>query len=193
MFGPGPALHEHTLTLFTDSYVVRGRLASPGARLTDVLNNAENGLLVIEDATFEEFGGSGGTERAAFAQVNLAAALFATSDEMVEPMPEMRMAKVPQQALISVPPFRIVGRIHLPAVESLREALAELRQAFVPVSDATYWSEALREPRTSSVFLAFNHARAQILAPYAEQDPWSDARMNALSGGGPTSPEVEQA
>lgn len=183
MFGSGPALHEHRLTLFTDRFVVKGLHRAPAQRLTDLLNHAENGQLVLDDASFEEFGSHGGADRAAFAQVNLAAVLFAVSDEPVEPTPEMRLPKVAQQALVSIPPFRVTGRIHLAAVETLREALGELHQSFIPISDATYWSEALNEPRTKALILAVNHARAQILAPFEERDPWNDARSAALQGG----------
>jgi hypothetical protein len=182
VFGSGPSNRQHQLTLYTDSYVVRGTFNGPANRLTDVLNQAENRLLVLDEAAFEEFGGQSGVERADYAQINLEAVLFAVTDEPVQPMPEMRLPKVPQQALISIPPFRVIGRIHLPAVESLREALGELHQAFVPVSEATYWSDALREPRTRALLLAFNHARAQILAPYEEHDPWGDARASVVGG-----------
>ncbi|TAM76585.1 MAG: hypothetical protein EPN50_02410 [Chloroflexota bacterium] len=190
MFETGRSLREHHLTLFTDSYVIRGTVTGRAQRLSDVLNHAEDGLLVLDDASFEEFGSHTGVDQAPFAQVNLASVLFAVSDEPIEPMPEMRLPKVAQQALVSIPPFRAVGQVHLAAVESLREALTELHQAFVPLSQATYWSEALREPRTTALILAFNHARAQILAPYAERDPWADARAASLQERGAPGTEV---
>lgn len=168
------------VTLYTDSYVVHGSVETRQRRLSDLLNDAEDGVLVLDEVTFEEYGSRSGPDRAAYAQVNVAAVLFAVSDERLEPTPEMRLPKVPQQALVSVPPFRVRGHIHLHASETLRQALTELHQRFVPVTDATYWSDQLNEPRTEAAMLAFNHARAQIMAPYQEHDPWVDARAAAL-------------
>ena len=42
------------------------------------------------------------------------------------PRPDLRTPKVPEQALISIPPFRVTGRIHLLPERDLREALSEL-------------------------------------------------------------------
>jgi hypothetical protein len=105
--------------------------------------------------------------------VNLNTVLFAVAANPVEPVPELRTPKVPEQALISVPPFRITGRIHLLPERDLREALGELTGRFVPVTDAVYWSDVVGEARTSVAMVAFNHARAQILAPHRDVDPWA--------------------
>jgi hypothetical protein len=168
-FAPESVVH---VTLYTDSYVIRGQAHTRARRLTDVLNQAENGFLVLTDATLDEFGSKSSALQSDYAQVNLGSVLFGVSDEPVEPVPELRTPKVAEQALISVPPFRIVGRIHVLPERDLRDALAELTGAFVPVTDATYWSETVGEPRTSVNAVAFNHARAQILTPYRAVDPW---------------------
>ena len=56
---------------------------------------------------------------------------------------------------------------------SLRDALSELTGHFLPVTDATYWSDSLGEARTQAELLAVNHERAQILAPHRVSDPWA--------------------
>jgi hypothetical protein len=175
------------VTFYTDSFVLRGTLVSRHRRLSDALNEAEEGYVVVEQVTFEEFGSRAIADRAPYAQLNLATVLFAVAEANVQAMPEMRMPKIAQQAHISLPPFRILGHIHLPPHEELREGLAELRGRFVPVTDAVFWSERLNEPRTQAPMLAVNHARAQILAPYAEHDVWGDVPRQAegaASGGG---------
>jgi hypothetical protein len=161
------------LTLYTDAYVVRGTIRTRQRRLTDILNHADHEFLVISDAVFDEFGSRSQTVQSDFAQVNLGAVLFAVADTPVDPVPELRTPKVAEQALISVPPFRITGRIHLLPERDLREALSELTGRFIPVTDATYWSDIVSEPRTTAPMVAFNHARAQILAPHREVDPWA--------------------
>lgn len=158
------------LTLYTDAYIVRGSFATRQRRLSDILNLADEGFLVVTEAEFERFGQPGVTRRAPFAQVNLAAVLFAVADTAVEPVPELRTPKIAETALISIPPFEVTGRIHLMPERSLREALQELTGRFLPVTDATFWSDVAGEPPRTAPMIAVNHGRAQILSPYGEAD-----------------------
>lgn len=171
--GIGGAPQQLVLTLYTDAFVIRGAIETRHRRVTDILNQAEHRFLVLSDATMIEFGPAGETIRADFVQVNLASTLFAVADTVVEAVPELRTPKSPQQALISIPPFKVVGQIHLLPAGGLREALDELTGQFLPVTDASYWSDVLGEVRTSAALVAVNHARAQILAPHREADPWA--------------------
>jgi hypothetical protein len=156
------------LLLFTDSYKVRGTLRTRRRRLTDVLNAEDAQFLV-----FEELGKGTTVHRAPYAQVNLSTVLFGVAEEQLDPTPDLKTVKVQQQALISLPPFTIRGQIHLTPEPNLRNALDLLRDRFVPVTDAWFWSEFLDEARTQSPMIAFNHSRAQILAPYeGEADVW---------------------
>jgi hypothetical protein len=185
MFDPmliGGELTQVALTLYTDAFVVRGKLRTRQRRLTDILNLAEDPFLVISDATTDEYGSRTLASRTDFAQVNLGAVLFAVADSTIEPRPDLRTPKVPEMAMISIPPFRIIGRIHLLPERDLHEALSELTGTFVPVTDATYWSETVGEARTSAPMVAFNHSRAQILAPHNEVDPWKGIDRSGEAG-----------
>jgi hypothetical protein len=170
--GVGGAPQAVALTLYTDSFVIRGTLSTRQRRVTDMLNLAEERFLVLSDVTTDEFGSRGDQLRAEFAQVNLASVLFAVVNEEVAPAPELRTPKIAEEALISVPPFKVTGFIHLLPERSLRNALSELTGHFLPVTDAAYWSDTLNEARTTATLLAVNHERAQILAPYRVSDPW---------------------
>jgi len=171
------------LTLYTDAYVVRGSLATRQHRLSDILNHADEDFLVLADATFERFGRRGTVRHAAFAQVNLSAVLFAVADSTVEAVPELRTPKVTETALISIPPFEIIGRIHLLPERDLRQALQELTGRFVPITEASYWSDPAGEASRTAPMVAVNHARAQILSPYDPAEATSDAASGeALSG-----------
>jgi len=161
------------LTLYTDAYVVKGTVLTRQRRVSDILNLSEYEFLVLNDVVMDEFGSRAQTLRAEFAQVNLAAVLFAVVDTPIEPVPELRTPKIPELAIISVPPFKVTGRIHLLPERDLREALSELTGRFVPVTDASFWSDTVGEARTSAAMLAVNHARAQILAPFRETNPWA--------------------
>ena len=75
--------------------------------------------------------------------------------------------------MISIPPFQVIGRIHLLPERDLREALVRADRPVLPVTDATYWSDSVGEARQSAPMVAINHQRAQILAPHREVDPWA--------------------
>jgi hypothetical protein len=170
--GVGGTPQAVALTLYTDAFVIRGSLSTRQRRVTDMLNLAEDRFLVLSDVVTDEFGSRGDQMRAEFAQVNLASVLFAVVNEPVAPAPELRTPKIAEEALISIPPFKVTGFIHLMPERSLRNALSELTGHFLPVTDAAYWSDVLNESRTQASLLAVNHERAQILAPYRVSDPW---------------------
>ncbi len=171
------------LVLFTDALVIRGTLHTIARRLTDALNTAEEGFLVLEAVVFQEHGSGVALEHAGYAQVNLATVLFAhePGDADATP-PELRMVKVAQPALVSLPPFRVVGDIHVLPERPLRHALHELVGRFVPITDATYWSDGLHIPRTQVSMLAFNHERSQILAPYGASGAGDSAAGDSPAG-----------
>jgi hypothetical protein len=161
------------MTLFTDAFVIKGTVRTRQGRITDLLNNDDEDFIVLEDAVVDEFGSRSQAVRSEFAQVNLHAVLFAVADTTVEPRPDLRTPKVSEQALISIPPFRIIGRIHVLPERDLHDALRDLTGRFIPVTEAVFWSDTVGEARTSAPMVAFNHRRAQILAPHREVDPWA--------------------
>lgn len=197
MFDPmmiGGELEPVALTLYTDSFVIRGMIRTRQRRLTDILNLAEDPFLVISDATTDEYGSHGMAVRTDYAQVNLSAVLFAVSDTAMEARPDLRTPKVPEMALISIPPFKITGRIHLLPERDLHEALTELTGSFIPVTEATFWSDTVGEARSTAQMIAFNHNRAQILAPHQAVDPWSglDRSGEGAAGGAASTPPAPE-
>ena len=175
--GIGGALHPVPITLYTDAFMVKGVLETRHRRLTDALNESTDGFLVLSDTRFDAFRSAANLIHADFAQVNLASVLFVVSDEIVDPDPVQASPRVAEEAMISVPPFAITGHIHLQPERPLREALGQLHGDFIPVTQATYWSDSLGEARTTAVMAAVNHGRCQILAPHKEVDPWAGVAM----------------
>lgn len=189
MFDPmliGGELQPVGLTLYTDAFMIRGTIRTRQRRLTDILNLAEDPFLVISDAVTDEYGSHGFVAKTEYAQVNLHAVLFAIAEGSIETRPDLRTPKVPEMALISIPPFKITGRIHLLPERDLQVALSELTGEFIPVTDATFWSDSIGEARSTAEMIAFNHNRAQILAPHTAVDPWSglDRSGEAASSAG---------
>jgi hypothetical protein len=171
--GIGGELRTITLTLYTDTHMVRASLPTRQRRVSDILNEADTEFIVVRDAVFDEFGVVSTLLRADYAQINLAAVLFAVATEPVESMPELHTPKVAERAMISIPPFKVVGDIHLLAERNLQQSLEELTGRFLPVTDAAFWSDKVAEARQTASMVAVNHARAQILAPHREADPWA--------------------
>jgi hypothetical protein len=170
------------LTLYTDSFVIKGQIRTRQTRITDILNQADDDFLVLGDAMVDEYGSRNLATRSEYAQVNLGAVLFAVAETSMEARPDLRTPKVSEQAMISIPPFQVIGRIHLLPERSLSEALSELTGRFIPVTEATYWSESAGEARQSAPMVAINHHRAQILAPHREVDPWAGLDRSAGAG-----------
>ena len=179
------------ITLVTDAFIARGTVQTRHRRISDILNSADNDFLVLENATFDEFGSTGVAIQSDFAQVNLGAVLFGVADEPVEPTAELRVMKVSQLALITVPPFTVTGHIHLMPGRDLRSALDELVGRFLPVTEATYWADRVGEARQTALIVAVNHSRAQILAPHREVDPWAGLDRSG-EGVAPTTVETGQ-
>ena len=183
MIGNEPTLV--TLTVYTDAFVIKGSIRTRQGRITDILNQAEDDFLVLMDTTVDEYGARGMPVRSEYAQVNLGAVLFAVADTVVEARADLRTPKVAEQALISIPPFRVTGRVHVLPERDLREALSELTGRFIPITEATYWSESVGEARASAPMVAINRNRAQIFAPHREVDVWG-----GLNRGGEGTPAV---
>ena len=184
----GGELNLVSLTLYTDAFVIKGSMRTRQGRITDILNQADEEFLVLSDTTVDEYGARGTPVKSEFAQVNLGAVLFAVADTMVEARPDLRTPKVQEQALISIPPFRVTGRIHVLPERDLREALSELTGRFFPVTEATYWSDSVGEARATAPMIAINHHRAQILAPHREVDVWGGLDRSGEAGGGANDP-----
>jgi len=159
------------MTLYTEQYVVRGAIETQQHRVTDILNEADQPFLVLEAVSLEELGSSDAPTRAEFAQINLGSILFAVSLQAVEPVRGLRTLKVATRAFVSIPPFRVIGTVHLLPERNLRDSLADPRTPFIPVTDAVFWSDRLQPGRQHAAMVAVNQARAQILAPYDEDDP----------------------
>lgn len=184
MIGAEPTLV--TLTLYTDAFVIKGSIRTRQGRISDILNQADEDFLVLTDTVVDEYGARGTTVKSEFAQVNLGAVLFAVADTTVEARPDLRTPKVSEQALISIPPFSVTGRVHLLPERDLREALSELTGRFIPVTDATYWSDSVGEARQTAPMVAINHHRAQIFAPHREVDPWAGLDRSGDGGSAAT-------
>jgi hypothetical protein len=172
LFDPVPT-RSIPMTLYTEVFVVRGTLQTRHHRVTDILNTADDPFLVLEDVTLEEFGSGQPPASAEFAQVNLSSVLFAVTLQTIQPISELRQAKVAERAFVSIPPFRVMGNIHLLPQRSFRDSLRELQSKFVPVTDAVFWPNHGGQAPQTAAMVAVNQSRAQIFAPFRETPAWA--------------------
>jgi hypothetical protein len=163
------------LVLVTEASVIRGRSPNRHRRLTDLLNAVGQPFILLDDVEMTDVGGARRTIRAPRAQVNLDAVLFAVTDEGVQTTPEFHLHKEPQRAFVSLPPYTVVGHVHLQVADGIRDGLDTLVGRFLPVTHAAYWSDALGVGRTEALMVAVNHAKAQILVLYEEDVSFEDA------------------
>jgi hypothetical protein len=157
---------------YTEHYLVRGRIATTNGSLLDALNGAGEEI-VIEDAFFDEFASREIVGQAPFAQVNLAMVVLAALDDEFEEGAEPPAGTTVDQIMIGVPPYRVTGHVELGNQPDLRHMLDRMSGRFVEVTDATFWSESLNEPRKRTRLLAVNHGRSHVVAPFAERDVWA--------------------
>ncbi|MFN8631252.1 MAG: hypothetical protein U0838_13330 [Chloroflexota bacterium] len=182
------------LVLYTDALIARGTILTRQHRISDILNLSESPFLVLEDVTVTDLDGHGEPIAADVAQINLDTVLFAVTNTAIEPPPELRTPKLQREAIISIPPFRVTGTLHLPAgAANLREAITDLQEPFVPVTDAEFAAASLGIGPEHALMVAVNHRRAQILARYATAadrpfdpaeagagDPWANQAHDTL-------------
>ena len=189
------ALGRVELTLYTDALIARGFIRTRQHRVSDILNLSETPFLVLEDVTVSDLDGKSEPITADVAQINLDAVLFAVVDARIDPSPELIAPKLQRTAIISVPPFRVTGTMHLLAgAPNLRDALTDLTGRFLPVTDATYEAPSLGLAPQPAVMIAVNHHRAQILARYTHPgdrpvepgagagDPWASHDGDQIIG-----------
>jgi len=170
--GIGGEVHNVNLTLYTDTHIVRASYATRQRRVSDILNESETDFIVVRDASFDDFGTSTQPMRAEYAQINLGAVLFAVVADHVEPVPELRTPKVAERALISIPPFRVVGNVHILPERNLQESLEELTGRFLPVTDAQFWSDRVGEARQTAAMVAVNEEVPLIPAAIHGSQVW---------------------
>ena len=155
----------------TETAIIEGTALTWRRRMTDLFNEGDHAFVLLEDVEMRDVADPRQVVHAPHAQVNLEAVLIAIGDSAVAYAPEFHVRKGAERAYISIPPYTVVGHVHLHSGEGLRDGLDMLVGRVIPVTDAVYWSRSLGIHRTSAAMLAVNHARAQILLPFDEGSP----------------------
>ena len=164
---------EIEIEVFTESDVIKGRLSTSEARLSDTLNYELPHVLVLANASSPPLERPDEPpDRSAFAHLNTLSIVFTVS-LTPEPSLEKRqqssrfdyVEKEPHQAVVSAPPFRFEGRLHLPKEDDVERSLWALTPSFVPLTDVTVRLTGHSDLTWHREVVILNRRKAQIMLP----------------------------
>jgi hypothetical protein len=80
-----------------------------------------------------------------------------------QPRAEMRIQKAPATAVLSMPPLRLSGTVHVPVGSSPIDGFLNVGERFVPMTDVRLTSAAYPELDREVPILAVRRDRAQVM------------------------------
>lgn len=164
---------EIELDVYTDTHHITGRLSTKEGRLSDTLNYELPHVMVLSDATSEFLGQpEESPTQGSFMHIDTLAIAF-TVPRGTEPALEERqrsgafeyVEKERHRAVVSVPPFRFEGYLHLPKGNDVERSLWDLTPAFIPLSDATVTLGLHPDVAWHMEVVILNRRKAQITLP----------------------------
>jgi hypothetical protein len=150
--------------LLTAAYSITGTIHTPFRRVAEILNQLPGGHLAVEGATIVEHAVPTVSQRAASALVAVDEVIILVAPGLVgEASAEMRILKDPAHAVLSIPPFRLEGTIHVPVESRPVDGLLNIPDRFLPMTDATLVSVAHPELDREVPILALRRDRAHVI------------------------------
>jgi hypothetical protein len=165
-FGLGgyATVEEVEVELFTSAYLVSGTVHTPFRRVAEVLNQLPGAHLSIENATILEYGTDGPGERAVSALVTVDEVLVLVAPGLVgASSSEMRILKNPAHAVLSIPPLRLEGTIHVPVGSRPADGLLNVPDRFLAMTDVSLTSAGHAALDRTIPILALRRDRAHVI------------------------------
>ena len=190
-FGLGEfrTVEEVEVELLTAAYGITGTIRTPFRRVAEILNQLPGGHLAVEDATIVEHAVPSVSQRAASALVAVDEVIILVAPGLVgEASAEMRILKDPAHAVLSIPPFRLEGTIHVPVESRPVDGLLNIPDRFLPMTDASLVSVAHPELDREVPILALRRDRAHVIVVGESNDMPGRRTPGAV---GEESPEPE--
>lgn len=154
---------EIEVELFTASYRVAGTIRTPFRRVAELLNQLPGAHLAVDGATIVEHGAEV-VDRAATALVTVDQVLVLVAPGLVgESSAEMRILKHPAHAILSIPPLRLDGTIHVPVGSHPADGLLNVPDRFLPMTDASVTSAAYPALDRTFPIVALRRDRAHVI------------------------------
>jgi hypothetical protein len=164
---------EIEIEVFAERDVITGRLSTKEDRLSDTLNYELPHFLVLADASSSPLGSPDEPGlRSAFVHLNTPAIAF-TVPRTPEPSLEERrhsrgfeyVEKEQHQVVVSLPPFKLEGYLHLPKGDDVERSLWALTPSFVPLTNVSVTFTPRPEVSWHREVVILNRRRAQIMLP----------------------------
>lgn len=165
-FGLGgyATVEEIEVELFTAAYHVTGSIHTPFRRVAEILNQLPGGHLAVDNATIAENGAPDAVERVATALVTVDEVLVLVARGLAgESSAEMRILKHPAHAVLSIPPLRLEGTIHVPVGSQPVDGLLNVPDRFMPMTDVSLSSVTHPALGRSFPILALRRDRAHVI------------------------------
>lgn len=173
--------------IYTSAYRIDGTIHTPFRRVAEILNQLPSGHVTIEDATIVEHAAAGSAARAGTAHVAVDEILVMVAPGLAgEARSEMRIQKQPATAVLSMPPLRLAGTVHVPVGSHPVDGFLNVSERFVPMTDVLLTSAAHPELGREAPILAVRRDRAQVMVvtePRPEAEDEGSAASEATGEG----------
>jgi hypothetical protein len=161
-----------TVEIYTHAYHVAGTLTTRFSRVAEMLNQLSGSHVSLEKATIAEYAAPTGTLAAPQAYVALDEILFMVAlDTEGAPRAEMLIHKRPVRAQLAIPPFRLTGLIHVVHGTRPVDALLNLSDRFMPMTNVTVTSGPYPDQGRDVAAVALRRDRAHVLMVADDERP----------------------
>ena len=158
--------------VLTDAYRVSGTLHTRFSRLTDILNQQAGSHVTISNATIAEHADPTATVEVPSALVALSAILIMSAPALTgATSSDMRIAKLPVRAQLAIPPLSVSGTIHVTPGGRATEAVLNMTDRFLAMTDATVSSGEYPELAHTAPAVAVARDHAQLLLMSDDERP----------------------
>lgn len=150
--------------IYTSAYRIIGTIHTPFRRVAEILNQLPSAHVTIEEASIAEHAAAASTTRAGTAHVAVDEILVMVAPGIAgQPRAEMRIQKEPATAVLSMPPLRLAGTVHVPVGSRAIDGFLNVGERFVPMTDVHLTSAAYPELDREVPILAVRRDRAQVM------------------------------
>lgn len=158
------AVEAVAVEIYTSAYRITGTIHTPFRRVAEILNQLPSAHVTIEDASIVEHADAAATTSAGSAHVAVDEILVMVAPGLGgQPRAEMRIQKAPATAVLSMPPLRLAGTVHVPVGSRAIDGFLNVGERFVPMTDVHLTSAAYPELDREVPILAVRRDRAQVM------------------------------
>jgi hypothetical protein len=150
--------------IYTAAYRISGTIHTPFRRVAEILNQLPSGHVAVDDATVEEFSAAEPLPPAASTLVAVDEILAMAAPGLAgEARAEMRIQKQPAWAVLSIPPLRLDGTVHVPVGTRAADGLLNVADRFLPMTDVRLSCAAYPSLDQEIPVLAVRRDRAHVM------------------------------